>query len=100
MELKGQKDLPRTWLGVGLSHIAQEHLRGSLSIDPHLPLVLGDSLTAEGHAELQLTSLFPPLARFHIPPVVGKTMALKYVHALIPGPCKDVTLQKGFHWCD
>lgn len=52
MELKGQKDLPRTWLRVGLSYTAQEHLRESLSIDLPLPLVLGDPLTAEGHAQL------------------------------------------------
>lgn len=26
--LKGQKDLPRVWLGVGPGHITQEHPRG------------------------------------------------------------------------
>lgn len=87
-------------LETGPSHITREHLTGHCPYPVHLPLVLGDSLTAKSHAEPRVTSLSPPVARFHTPPIVGRTMALKYMPALIPGTCEIVTLQEGFHRCD
>lgn len=86
MGLKGQKDLPRAWLGVGSGHITQE-----VTV-PSLCTCHWSAGTFQLQGEPLLSSLSPSAARFHTPPMAGRTMAPKDVHALIPGSCEKMGL--------
>lgn len=59
MGLKGQKDLPRMWLGVGSSHITQEHLKG------YVQACVSATITTESHAGPRLIFLSPTLPDSH-----------------------------------